>query len=142
LDTKEVARQYRLEKWSALITERQNSGLNVREFCKERNIKEHIYYYWLKRIREAACNSMPTVSVPVFAPVTFSEANVPDQSAKLTLNYAGISLDVYESTSPDLLKNTLLLLKQVLPQGQRGRVFFVNKVLYCEKGRNQYGKKS
>lgn len=116
MDTKQVARQYRLEKWSALITERQNSGLNVREFCKERNIKEHIYYYWLKRIREAACKSMPTVSAPVFAPVTLAEVKIPDQLKKLTLNYAGISLDVYESTSPDLLKNTLLLLKQVMPQ--------------------------
>jgi len=116
LDTKQVARQYRLEKWSALITERQTSGLNVRAFCKERNIKEHIYYYWLKRIRETACKSMQTVSVPVFAPVTLSEVKIPDQPAKLTLNYAGISLDVYESTSPDLLKNTILLLKQVMPQ--------------------------
>jgi len=116
LDTKQVARQYRLKKWSALITERQTSGLNVRAFCKERNIKEHIYYYWLKRIRETACKSMQTVSVPVFAPVTLSEVKIPDQPAKLTLNYAGISLDVYESTSPDLLKNTILLLKQVMPQ--------------------------
>ena len=45
MNTKQVARQYRLKKWSALITERQINGLNVREFCKERNIKEHIYYY-------------------------------------------------------------------------------------------------
>ncbi|WP_019552686.1 IS66 family insertion sequence element accessory protein TnpA [Propionispira raffinosivorans] len=70
MDTKQVARQYRLEKWSALITERQTSGLNVREFYRERNIKERIYYYWLKHICEAACNNMPTVSAPVFAPVT------------------------------------------------------------------------
>jgi len=116
LTTKQVARQYRLKKWSALITERQTSGLNVREFCKERNIKEHIYYYWLKRLREATCKSMPTVSAPVFAPVTLSEVKIPDQPAKITLNYAGISLDVYESTSSDLLKNTLLLLKQVMSQ--------------------------
>jgi len=116
LDTKQVARQIRLKKWSAIIVERQTSGLNVREFCRERNIKEHIYYYWLKRIREAACKSMPTASVPVFAPVTLSEVKIPDQQTKLTLNYAGISLDVYESTSPDLLKNTLLLLKQVMSQ--------------------------
>lgn len=116
MDTKQVARQIRLKKWSAIIVERQTSGLNVREFCRERNIKEHIYYYWLKRIREAACKSMPTASVPVFAPVTLSEVKIPDQPAKLTLNYAGISLDVYESTSPDLLKNTLLLLKQVMSQ--------------------------
>ncbi|WP_154651097.1 hypothetical protein [Propionispira raffinosivorans] len=40
MDTKRVVRQYRLKKWSALITERQTSGLNVREFCKDRNIKE------------------------------------------------------------------------------------------------------
>ena len=116
MDTKQVARQIRLKKWSAIIVERQTSGLNVREFCRERNIKEHIYYYWLKRIREAACKSMPTASVPVFAPVTLSEVKIPDQQTKLTLNYAGISLDVYESTSPDLLKNTLLLLKQVMSQ--------------------------
>jgi hypothetical protein len=114
LATKQVAHQYRLKKWSALITDRQNSGLNVRAFCKERNVKEHIYYYWLKHIREAACNSMPTVSASVFAPVTLSEVKILDQQTKLTLNYAGISLDVYASTSPDLLKNTLLLLKQVM----------------------------
>ena len=113
MDTKQVARQIRLKKWSALIVERQTSGLDVREFCRERNIKEHIYYYWLKHIREAACNSMPTVSAPVFALVTLSKVKIPDQLAKLTLNYAGISLDVYESTSPDLLKKTLVLLRQV-----------------------------
>ena len=92
MDTKQVARQYRLKKWSALITERQTSCLNVHAFCKERNIKENIYYYWLKRIREAACKSMPIVSAPVFAPVTLSEEKIPDQPTKLTLNYAGILL--------------------------------------------------
>jgi hypothetical protein len=54
----------------------------VREFCKKQNIKEHIYYYWLKRIREAACKSMSTLSVPVFAPVTLSEVKILDQPAK------------------------------------------------------------
>ena len=117
MDTKQVARQIRLKKWSALIIERQISGLNVREFCRERNIKEHIYYYWLKRIREAACNSMPAISTTVFALVAFSEAKVPaDQPAKLTLNYAESSLDVYESTSSDSLKPPLLFLRQVLSQ--------------------------
>lgn len=115
MDTKQVTRQFRLKKWSILISECHSSGLNVRQFCKERNIKEHIYYYWLKLVREAACDSIPTRSATVFAPVTLSQTKSPDLSSKITLNYGGISLDVYESTSPDLLKNTLSILRQVSP---------------------------
>ena len=35
-----------------LIREWESSGLSQKEFCAERGIKAHLFYYWLKRYRE------------------------------------------------------------------------------------------
>lgn len=38
-------------RWAALIKERTDSGMTIREWCREKNIKESQYYYWLKILR-------------------------------------------------------------------------------------------
>jgi len=39
------------ERWAALIKERMDSGMTIKEWCRERNVKESQYYYWLKTLR-------------------------------------------------------------------------------------------
>lgn len=39
------------ERGAALIKERMDSGMIIKEWCHERNIKESQYYYWLKTLR-------------------------------------------------------------------------------------------
>ena len=42
------------ERWAVLIKERMESGMTVREWCHDRDIKESRYYYWLRILRQDA----------------------------------------------------------------------------------------
>ncbi len=42
------------EHWAMLIKERMESGMTVREWRHDRNIKEPRYYYWLRILRRKA----------------------------------------------------------------------------------------
>ena len=48
---------YRLQSWVEIIRERQESGLTNKEFCARRGIPEKKYYYWLRKVREAAAEA-------------------------------------------------------------------------------------
>ena len=116
MDTKLITRQYRLQKWAKLIAERSDCGLTIHAFCQKRGISRNAYFYWLKRVRQAACQNLPAVEPTKFAPVEISPLPVPSTtSGCLTLRYGQISLEVYESTPDHLLKNTLAILLQELP---------------------------
>jgi transposase-like protein len=41
------------EQWRERIAEQSRSGLSIKQFCKDRGIAEHAFYYWRKRLREA-----------------------------------------------------------------------------------------
>ena len=49
-----VRSEYRIQQWSEIIEECQCSGLSNREFCRQHDICEKTYYYWLRRVRKAA----------------------------------------------------------------------------------------
>ena len=50
----EILQQVRLNQWSAMVQEREDSGLSVKAFCKQAGIAPKTYYYRLRRLREAA----------------------------------------------------------------------------------------
>lgn len=56
-DVLAVRDEYRLQNWAQIIRERQESGLTNKEFCTQRGIPEKKYYYWLRRVREAAAEA-------------------------------------------------------------------------------------
>jgi hypothetical protein len=39
------------EEWQERIAEHARSGLSIKQFCKDRGIAEHVFYYWRKRLR-------------------------------------------------------------------------------------------
>ena len=51
-------RQYNQEQklieWAKKITERQESGMPIEKWCRERGISKQTYYRWQKRVFEAA----------------------------------------------------------------------------------------
>ncbi len=64
------------ERWAALIKEREESGLTIKEWCKERNVKESKYYYWLKTLRRDGADATgQDTGIPPFVelPVIFQE---------------------------------------------------------------------
>lgn len=112
MDTKQFTQQYRQEKWSQIICHKAESGLSVRAFCQREGINEKSYYYWLKKIRAAACQVLPNPSG-----VKFALLEPPSQPlaipTKITIHCGHLSMDVYDSTSEALLKNTLRIMRQM-----------------------------
>lgn len=41
-------------KWRSLVSEQEESGQSVAAFCSARELPESQFYYWKKRVREAA----------------------------------------------------------------------------------------
>ena len=53
-DTRAMTAEYRLRQWSEVLTKQKESGLNIKLYYEEIGIKEYQYYYWQRRLREAA----------------------------------------------------------------------------------------
>jgi len=58
MDTRRIAKEYRLHQWSQIMQERSGSGLSIKEFCKQRGIHQNTYYYWQRKLRNAASEKM------------------------------------------------------------------------------------
>jgi len=54
MDTRKIAAEYRLGHWVQIIKDRRESGESVKEYCEKKGICENAYYYWQRKIREAA----------------------------------------------------------------------------------------
>jgi hypothetical protein len=65
--------------------------MSVRAFCENKGIHENSYYYWQKKLREAACDKMAEINgeaanlaQPVFAQVRLPERNVLSPTTAIT----------------------------------------------------------
>ena len=54
----EVKKEFQLQQWRGMVQERIDSGLSVKAWCAERGITEHVYYYRLRKLRQAACTAL------------------------------------------------------------------------------------
>lgn len=59
-----VKNEYRRQRWTELIRQRQESGMTVAGFCETNGLKAKTYYYWLRKLREEACRQA-VVAVPM-----------------------------------------------------------------------------
>ena len=90
------------ERWAALIKERMDSGMTVKEWCQERNIKESQYYYWLRNLRQdeaytAERNAQATPFVEL--PVICQEPEVPSGRPAAIIRKGDIAIEITESAS-------------------------------------------
>jgi hypothetical protein len=78
MDTRDIAVEYRLSHWAKIVQDRSNSGLSIRAYCKDANIQESSYYYWLKRLRDAASEGISQLQCNVtgLAPAGFAEVKL------------------------------------------------------------------
>lgn len=55
MDTRKIAAEYRLSYWAQFVREQQESGLSIKAFCENAELHPNVYYYWQRKLREAAC---------------------------------------------------------------------------------------
>jgi len=54
MKSREITKRYRLSEWAKIIQERSDTGEKINEFLKRKGITKDTYYYWLRKLREAA----------------------------------------------------------------------------------------
>ena len=71
--------QANLTKWTALFQEQADSGLTIREWCRQNSLSIHAYYYWKRIAKEAYVSSIMPEIVPL--PVENLQPSLCDPSA-------------------------------------------------------------
>ncbi|HWP50796.1 MAG TPA: IS66 family insertion sequence element accessory protein TnpB [Clostridia bacterium] len=56
---KTISQNQRLNEWSIRVAGCRNSGQSVRQWCEENGINEKTYYYWQRKVFEAAIQREP-----------------------------------------------------------------------------------
>ncbi len=116
---------FRKEQWKQLILERQASGLSINNWCQQRGFKRTTYFYWLRRIRQEACQTLPdpqtvapvpfvqigTETVPNTVPNPVTEPKPLSQNAAIHIRLKGADVIIPDGTSPLTIRATLLALK-------------------------------
>lgn len=121
MNTREVTHQYRLNKWIEIIKECRSSGQTVSAWCAEHDINPKSYYYWLKRVRMAACEALPSLNpgnnpiVPVntlFPIAGTSQANQ-ESSSDIILRFGAVTLEIRNTASAALIESILRVMQNV-----------------------------
>jgi hypothetical protein len=79
MNMRELAAEYRLAHWVEIVRDRSARGLSIREYCKVSGIRENVYYYWQRKLRKVAYDSLSaqTEMVPAGLPSqSFTEIQV------------------------------------------------------------------
>ena len=85
-----------MQEWSGMLRQRKESGLSVKEWCREQGLAEHIYYYRLRKLRQAACTALEQAQPVQLAEVTL--APKPQEShAKLRLTTKTGTLEIADA---------------------------------------------
>ncbi len=58
MDTRVATRDYRLAQWSQIISAKAQSGQTIKDFCKAQGISRNAYFYWQKKLRDAASEKL------------------------------------------------------------------------------------
>ena len=58
MNTREIAEEFRLGHWAQIMQERVDSGQSIRAYCREKGIGTNVYFYWQKKLREAAAQQI------------------------------------------------------------------------------------
>lgn len=51
-DVQSLKQKISMQQWSAIIKDRNASGLKIEEYCEKNGLSRNAYFYWLRKIRE------------------------------------------------------------------------------------------
>ena len=112
-----VKNKYRQEKWEELIKDCQSSGLQVDEWCIKNQVSRHAYYYWLRKIRTKACESMLPAIPEQSIPIAFAKVELPPHhsgSPVITIHLSdSTTVEIRDGVSQQTIESVLVALKKI-----------------------------
>jgi len=125
INTREVAKEYRLAHWAKTMQERTALGMNIKEFCEHIGICQNTYHYWQRRVRAAACEQLNKLvpaqenhgqpsftEIKVVEPSALPALPEPAQLSQIHMEFNGIPITFDNSYPPDKLAILLKALAQ------------------------------
>lgn len=102
----------RMSSWAAMIRQRNESGMTVRQWCEANRISENTYYYRLNRLRKAMIRSVTVSdpqkeSMPSAHPTEFARIMSQPQASSnvaLRIRHADTTIEVSNDASDRILE--------------------------------------
>jgi len=103
VNTREIAEEYRLTHWAQIMQRRRENGQSIKSFCEAEGIYSNVYYYWQRKLREAACEQLVvaqaepvqgSLAVTGFTEVKLKELPVPPGMSPVTAKASQISVEI------------------------------------------------
>ena len=119
MDTREVASEYRLTQWAQKIQARAESGRSIKEFCALAGISRNAYFYWQRKLREAACGEMHEMAIETtnsLIPNGWKQLETMEAKraeASVTIEVSGCRINTTAETDLKLLSNICRALKSL-----------------------------
>lgn len=98
-----VTKTVKLQQWSSIISDCRASGLKVDDYCSEHNISRNSYYYWLRKIKEAAIEQSGNIFAEVNQPIVVS-AHASTDAVPVSISIGDAVVHVADGTSEQLLQ--------------------------------------
>ena len=85
MNTREIAAAYRLSQWAKELQARVANGESVKDFCRRKGVSRNTYFYWQRKLREAACHELAVKSSDKLVPSGWALCEVaePKSSPKI-----------------------------------------------------------
>ncbi len=125
MNAKQVIHQNKMIKWTALLRDQSESGLTVKEWCKQNNYTIHTYHYWKHLLKEEAVRSVLPEIVPLVAspdsimalPETHHALSAPPESrdsryptptpSTVTVSIGDIRIEIGATASDKIISNVI-----------------------------------
>ena len=82
-----IKKEVQLQNWSETELARQESGLTVTQWCRQKKISQSAYYYRLRKIRESLCEQIPV-------PVTEITGNTETDQAAIRIVSGDLKVEI------------------------------------------------
>lgn len=112
METKLVTNQVRLARWAQIVQDRNASGLTIREYCERNGLSRGAYFYWLRKLREAAIENAGSKFVELQSPPELLPEPVPldEQEGPVVIEFGNARIHVSSPSSRDVLSMVMEVL--------------------------------
>jgi putative transposase len=117
---REATHAYRLQYWTEKISQCRNSGMTVTAWCESQNINMKSYYYWQRKVREAASAELMKVqnckSENGLVPSGWAQLSKVENAtveSVLSIDISGCRVTANEKTNSELLAKVCRILRSL-----------------------------
>jgi len=122
MGAREATHAYRMQRWVEIISQCRNSGETVKAWCESQGVNIKTYYYWQRKVRETASETLPTCRQsteeastelhPTFAEIALPSPH-PGTQAAVIVRYHEAIIEVRSGAEAFTIESALRAVKSV-----------------------------